>query len=192
MGWAWLAAIKDRHDVHVLTARYQRDWIEAEVRNKPAEFSHVRFHYVEPPLWAYDYSSGFWRWQANIPLLVPLFHRYYHRWMRAAYKTARELNRRFQFDLVHQLTFVGFRFPRHLGKLGIPIVGADRRSRKHAVGLASGHGRSRRCLLRRAQPRELDASPVFAATAQGLRRCRSRSDRGNRRNPPRNPALVRS
>ena len=122
MGWAWLAAIKDRHDVHVLTARYQRDWIEAEVRNNPAEFSRVRFHYIEPPLWAYDYSNGFWRWQANIPLLVPLFHRYYQRWMRAAYKTARELNRRVHFDLVHQLTFVGFRFPGHLAKLGIPFV----------------------------------------------------------------------
>ncbi len=122
MGWAWLAAIKERHDIHVLTAGYQREWIEAEVSKKPDEFSRVRFHYVEPPLWAYDDTSGFWRWQANIPLLVPLFHRYYHRWMRAAYKTARELTPRFHFDLVHQLTFVGFRFPGHLGKLGIPLV----------------------------------------------------------------------
>ncbi len=122
MGWAWLAAIKDRHDIHVLTARCQQEWIEDEVSNKPDEFTRVRFHYVEPPLWAYDSTSGFWRWQANIPLLVPLFHRYYHRWMRAAYKTACELNRRFQFDLVHQLTFVGFRFPGRLWKLDIPFV----------------------------------------------------------------------
>jgi len=122
VGWAWLAAIKDRHDVYVLTARYQRDWIEAEVSKRPDEFSRVRFHYVEPPLWPYDHTSGFWRWQGNIPLLVPLFHRYYHRWMRAAYKTACELNHRFHFDLAHQLTFVGFRFPGHLWKLGIPFV----------------------------------------------------------------------
>jgi glycosyltransferase involved in cell wall biosynthesis len=122
VGWTWLAAIKRQHDVHVLTARYQRDWIEAEIRNAPEEFSHVRFHYVEPRFWRYDCSSSFWQWQAGVPLLVPLFHRYYQRWMRAAYKTAFDLNRLFNFDLVHQLTFVGFRFPGHLWRLGVPFV----------------------------------------------------------------------
>lgn len=121
VGWSWLAAIKDQHDVHVLTALYQRDWIESELRERPADFSRVRFHYVEPRFWQYS-KSPFWLWQANIPALVPLFHRYYHRWMRAAHKTAVQLHREITFDLVHQLTFVGFRFPGHLWKLNAPFV----------------------------------------------------------------------
>ena len=121
VGWSWLRAIRREHEVHVLTALYQRDWIEAEVSRQPEEFSRVHFHYAEPPLWQYR-KSRFWLWQANILFLVPLFHRYYHRWMLAAYKAAQELNERFHFDLAHQLTFVGFRFPGHLWRLGIPFV----------------------------------------------------------------------
>ena len=155
--------LEHRHDVHVLTARYQRDWIEAEVSNKPDEFSRVRFHYVEPPLWSYNDTSGFWRWQANIPLLVPLFHRYYHRWMRAAYKTACELNRWCQFDLVHQLTFVGFRFPGHLWKLGIPFVWGPIGGLENTPWRLLPTMGAQGChLSRRTQPRELDASPGFS------------------------------
>jgi glycosyltransferase involved in cell wall biosynthesis len=122
VGWAWLAAIKERNEVHVLTARYQRYWIEAEIGKQPEQFSHVRFHYVEPRLQRYDSRSRFWKWQAGVPILVPLFHRYYRGWMGAAYKAARDLHRRLHFDLVHQLTFVGFRFPGHLWKLDAPFV----------------------------------------------------------------------
>lgn len=122
VGWSWLASIKDRHDVHVLTARHQRQWIETEVSSNAGEFVRVRFHYVEPPLWAYDNRNRFWRWQANKPLLVPIYHWYYQRWLRAAYHAAVELHRRIHFDLVHQLTLVGFRFPGHLWRLGIPFV----------------------------------------------------------------------
>lgn len=122
VGWTWLAAIKDRHDVHVITAEYQQDWIEAEIRKRPGDFSRVRFHYVELRFWQYAYTRGFCRWQMGMPLLLPLFHCYYQRWMRAAYATACDLNRQFHFDLAHQLTLVGFRFPGHLWKLGIPFV----------------------------------------------------------------------
>lgn len=122
IGWNWVRAIKKNHDAHVLTARCQREWIEAEVRSRPEEFSNVQFHYVEPALWAYDRNSRFWKWQGTKPLLVPVFHRYYRMWLRAAYAGGRDLHRRHHFDLVHQLTFEGFRFPGHLWKLDIPFV----------------------------------------------------------------------
>jgi len=122
VGWTWLAAIKDLYDVDVLTARYQQDWIEAEIRRRHEEFARVRFHYLEPPGWGYEPGNRFWQWQADVPLLVPLFHRYYRRWLWQAYQAASELNRREHFDLVHQLTFVSFRFPGHLWKLGVPFV----------------------------------------------------------------------
>lgn len=122
VGWTWLLAIKDRHDVNVLIAGNQRKWIEDEIRTKPSEFRHVQFHYVEAPLWSYVQSSRFWRWQAGKPLFVPLYHQYYRSWLRTAYRAALELNQQIHFDLVHQLTYVGFRFPGHLWKLGIPFV----------------------------------------------------------------------
>jgi glycosyltransferase involved in cell wall biosynthesis len=122
VGWNWIEAIKDRHDVHVLTASHQRKWIEEELRMRPGEFARVRFHYLESPRWRYSDDSRFWRWQANKPLLVFLFHRYYRRWMRVAYDAGFELKRKYQIDLVHQLTLVGFRFPGHLWKFETPFV----------------------------------------------------------------------
>jgi glycosyltransferase involved in cell wall biosynthesis len=49
-------------------------------------------------------------------------HWSYKLWQRDAYKLAKKLHHKIRFDLVHQLTFVGFRFPGHLWKLGIPFV----------------------------------------------------------------------
>ena len=46
----------------------------------------------------------------------------YKLWQRDAYRLASELHKQHQFDLVHQLTYVGFRFPGHLWKLNIPFV----------------------------------------------------------------------
>jgi glycosyltransferase involved in cell wall biosynthesis len=122
VGWSWLCAIKDRHDVHVLTAEHQREWIEEEIGRSMSEFARVRFHYVEPPLKPYRHGSRFWQWQANVPLLVPLYHRYYRLWLRSAARVARTLHERERFDLVHQVTMVGFRFPGYLWKLQIPFV----------------------------------------------------------------------
>ena len=46
----------------------------------------------------------------------------YRLWQRDAFKIAKELHREIKFDIVHQLTYVGFRFPGHLWKLDIPFV----------------------------------------------------------------------
>ena len=46
VGWGWLSAIKDQHEVHVLTAQYQRDWIEAEITRAPNQFRGVQFRNI--------------------------------------------------------------------------------------------------------------------------------------------------
>jgi glycosyltransferase involved in cell wall biosynthesis len=117
-----LEAIKRRNDVDVITGSYQRAWIEEEVARREREFEQVRFHYVEPPGFRRVENSGFWKWQDRHPVLTPAYHWYYRSWMRAAYRVVTVLHAREQFDLVHQLTFVGFRFPGHLWELGIPFV----------------------------------------------------------------------
>ena len=45
-----------------------------------------------------------------------------HRWHRQAYRIARQLHEQLQFDLVHQVTFCGFREPGYLWKLEAPFV----------------------------------------------------------------------
>jgi glycosyltransferase involved in cell wall biosynthesis len=122
VGWGWLEAIKNRHDVDVIAGSYQRAWIKQEVGRREDEFRRVRFHFVEPPGFRRVENSDFWNWQARHPLLTPAYHWYYRRWLRAAYRAAAELNRREHFDLVHQLTMVGFRFPGYLWKLDAPFV----------------------------------------------------------------------
>ena len=44
------------------------------------------------------------------------------RWHRQAYRAARRLHEQLQFDLVHQVTFCGFREPGYLWKLSAPFV----------------------------------------------------------------------
>lgn len=122
VGWSWLNSIKRFHEVWVITSANQKESIEQAVSQHPGEFSNVQFRYVEPQRWRYDRNSKFWRWQASLPILVPVFHVYYDLWQRAAYRAAQELQEHIQFDLVHQLTFVGFRFPGYLWKLKLPFV----------------------------------------------------------------------
>jgi len=46
----------------------------------------------------------------------------YLSWLKDAYHLAVQLHRKYHFDLVHQLTYVGYRFPGRLWKLDIPFV----------------------------------------------------------------------
>jgi glycosyltransferase involved in cell wall biosynthesis len=122
VGWEWVHALKSSHELWVISAAYQRRWIEQAVHKRPEDFASVRFYYPEPVLLDYSDENRFWRWQGRIPGFEPLFHFYYVRWLRQAFEVAQQLNRRVQFDLVHQLTFVGFRFAGHLWKMGLPFV----------------------------------------------------------------------
>jgi glycosyltransferase involved in cell wall biosynthesis len=108
------------HDPWVMTADYQREKIEKFVGGAPAEFENVHFIYVAPRPWHYR-ETRFWQ-ICERTVLKPLMHWSYGLWQRDAYSTAVELHRSVRFDLAHQLTFVGFRFPGHLWKLGIPFV----------------------------------------------------------------------
>jgi len=47
---------------------------------------------------------------------------YKHQWQRAAFEVAKQLNDQVHFDVVHQLTYVGFRVPGLLWKLDAPFV----------------------------------------------------------------------
>jgi glycosyltransferase involved in cell wall biosynthesis len=121
VGWGWVTAIARSHDVWVLCADWQRESIDRFVARNRGKFANLCFVYVSPKPWHYADSQWFWR-KCESSILKPLVHASYRLWQRDAYAEALELHRSIGFDLTHQLTFVGFRFPGHLWKLAIPFV----------------------------------------------------------------------
>ena len=62
------------------------------------------------------------RLERSLTLLPQLFYWSYGLWQRRAQKVARQLHGKTPFDLVHQVSFCGYRQPGHVWKLGVPFV----------------------------------------------------------------------
>jgi len=58
----------------------------------------------------------------SLPGLFFLYYPAYRRWQKQAHKVAIRLHQDNPFDLVHQLTIIGYREPGYLWRLGIPFV----------------------------------------------------------------------
>jgi len=122
VGWGWARAIAslDGHDVHVLTADFQRPAIERFVAEHPGEAARLRFHYVPRRPWHYRPTPG-WLRVEHSPL-KPLMNLSYALWMRDAHRLACRLHAERRFDLVHLVTYVGFRFPGRYWRMDVPFV----------------------------------------------------------------------
>ena len=116
VGWEWVMALARAHRLTVLTASFHRKDIERAVGSS----DNPRFIYVEPRWWDY-HPIPFWKRIENSSF-KPLMNLVYTAWQRRAFRTARALVHREHFDLVHQLTYVGYRFPGRLWKLDRPFV----------------------------------------------------------------------
>ena len=120
VGWGWVCAIAKHHDLHVLTAAYHQEDIEAALEADPELRAHVTFHYVPHRPWHYRPTPGWKRIEESIA--KPIMHMAYRSWQRAAYRYAVDLAESTAFDLVHVITYVGFRFPGKFWKLPMPLV----------------------------------------------------------------------
>ena len=98
VGWEWATRLAKRHEVWVLTRANNRPAIERALGpNSGQEF--LRFVYLDLPRWVL--------WLKRKKLIpVPL---YYVLWQVAAARCAKRL--RIDPDIVHHVTFNGFRFP---------------------------------------------------------------------------------
>lgn len=112
VGWGWVEAISKYHDLWVLTSDQWQNEIEAELQKKPELRERIHFHYVP---WI-NHAFSHWLWP-----LVHLFD-YQHSWQEAAYALGKKLNEEIHFDIVHQLTYVGYRVPGRLWQIGVPFV----------------------------------------------------------------------
>ena len=107
VGWHWaLALVRRGYEVHVITRSNNREAIEG---SPSAADSRLHFHY-------FDLRTRFWKhWPGGIYL-------YYLLWQYGASRLARKLHASERFDLVHHITFVSFRQPSFMGRLGIPFI----------------------------------------------------------------------
>ncbi len=118
VGWGWVRAIAQHADVEVLTAHHHRASV---LRCLPGSgLCRVGFRFVPPRPWHYRPSPGWRRIEGSI--LKPLMNWAYARWLDDALRVARRLHRARPFDLVHLVTYVGYRFPGRFWQLGIPFV----------------------------------------------------------------------
>jgi glycosyltransferase involved in cell wall biosynthesis len=111
-GWAWTRAAAERHEVWLLTRTNCATAIERALADE-LDLSH-RLHpvYLDLPDWVRRFKGG----QFGI-------HWYYPLWQLAAWRAARSLHRRVNFDVAHHLTFASDSMPVGVGWLpGLPLV----------------------------------------------------------------------
>lgn len=120
VGWGWVKALAKHHDLWIITTDFHRTAIERAIQDTPKSSSHLKFHFVTPKPWHFSPTKS---WQfIEKSMFKPIMNCAYRLWQRDAFQVAKELHREFKFDIVHQLTYVGFRFPGLLWKLDLPFV----------------------------------------------------------------------
>ena len=112
IGWGWVEAISKYHDLWVLTGDQFRQEIEAELSRRPELRNRMRFYYI--PRVRYLRAEKIWP--------PSYLYTYKHQWQKAAYEAGKRLHGEVGFDIVHQLTYDGFRVPGMLWQLDPPFV----------------------------------------------------------------------
>lgn len=120
VGWNWVKVIASFSDPWVITANFHKDDIERYRKAHPLALSNVRFVYVAERALHYRPTPGWKRIEHSV--FKPLMNLAYARWLVDAFDLAATLHRKQHFDLMHQLTYVGYRFPGRLWRLGTPFV----------------------------------------------------------------------
>ena len=121
VGWGWVHAISAGHDVTVITADYNSGDIERYLReHEGLTCNNPRFIYVKNRSWHYR-PRGLWLKIESSPA-KPLMNLAYQDWLRYAFEEAKREVEQNRYDLVHLITYVGWRFPGKFYQLDIPFV----------------------------------------------------------------------
>lgn len=121
VGWGWVSAIAARHDVTVLTADFNSSDIDSYLNQySGSDRTPERFIYVKNRPWHYR-PQGIWLKIEDSPA-KPVMNMAYLDWLRYANAEAGRQVQQKTYDLVHLVTYVGWRFPGSFYQLGIPFV----------------------------------------------------------------------
>lgn len=112
VGWRWALEMSRWYDVTVLTQTRNRPGIERELGKGLPGGRTLAFEYFQLPRPVYRLKSRF----------DPLTWPYYAWWQWAARRAAARLHAQRPFALAHHVTFVSFRVPVWLKRLGVPVV----------------------------------------------------------------------
>lgn len=112
MGWNFVTGLAKFHELHVIVEK--RKWekpINEYLLQNPDLNNNITFYFIDK--------------KRNKPLRKiwpPSYYWFYNKWQKEAFKLACQLDKKFNFDLMHQLNMVGYREPGYLWKIGKPFV----------------------------------------------------------------------
>ncbi len=110
VGWMWATELAAAgHEVWAITRAANRIAIETALAK--GQRPRLHFAYYDLPRWARSWKRG-----------ARGVHLYYALWQWGAYRIAKALTRKTNFDCVQHVTFVGVRAPSFMGRLGLPFV----------------------------------------------------------------------
>lgn len=111
-GWNFLTQIAKHHDVHaIVEEEVGKDDLLRYQQQHPEELKNVTFHFIKRR-----------RFRLLRKIWPPSYYWSYRFWQKKAYNLAKKLDAVENFDLVHQITLVGYREPGYLWKLGKPFI----------------------------------------------------------------------
>lgn len=110
VGWQWAMEMAQRHDVTVLTRANNQEPIEKALAGISAQQPRPRFVYHDGPAWQLLLKRA-----GGVRL-------YYLLWQHSARQIVAALHKRQPFDLMHHVTFAGFRFPTVIWGHDIPSI----------------------------------------------------------------------
>ncbi len=112
VGWGFVQALAQRHELWVIVEEEKfRSDIQHYLERNPGFSDRVHFRFLRKK-----------RNRLLRKIWPPSYYWYYRRWQKDALQLAAGLHAEVGFDLVHQLTMVGYREPGYLWKLHIPFV----------------------------------------------------------------------
>ena len=111
MGWNFVKCLSKNHELHVITeSKYERA-ISEYLASHPDEFKCCKFYFVKRA--RYNLLRKIW---------PPSYYWFYKAWQKKVLKLALELDKKENFDLVHQLNMIGYREPGYLWRMNKPFV----------------------------------------------------------------------
>lgn len=111
MGWNFVKSLCHLHELHIITeSKFQSD-LNRYFEEHPEERVFYHFYFIEKK-----------RHKKLRKIWPPSYYWFYKAWQKKALILAKTLDKKENFDVIHQLNMVGYREPGYLYEVGKPLV----------------------------------------------------------------------